>query len=314
MPCSWGRGLGCPLLLYLAAAGIGKITIIDDDIVSLSNLHRQILFSESDIGKSKADIAASRLMRIHPDCEVTAFQKRLDTDIARDYVKNADIVIDGTDSFLSKYILSDVTSDYNVPFLIGAVTGFSGYIAAFDQKTSYRDIFPVPPLSAPTCNETGILGAMAGQIACMMALETLKIIVGMGATMVNKMQRVDAVSLRQNIMDFSSYVAQNKNKLHSIKFISQDDLKTGDYNLIDLREKSELEEIPLLSNAYHVPLSLLQDDFSKIEIHKKPVFICHSGRRAERIALSYALKEQEFFEEILILQGGMLAVNTLSKK
>lgn len=302
-------GLGCPILLYLAAAGIGKITIIDDDIVSLSNLHRQILFSNSDIGKFKAEIAAQRLSRIHPECDLKAVTKRLDTELAYNVAKNADIIIDGTDSFLSKYILSDVTSHLDIPFLMGAVTGFSGYIAAFHKGATYRDIFPVPPHTAPTCNETGILGAMAGQIASMMALETLKIITNFKDRLIGKMQRVNNLEYHHHITDFSSFPEQEKQPLDKIAFIGQDALK--DYDLIDIREENELEAIALLKDAHHMALSEFSGNMDMFSAFKKPVFICHSGRRAERLALLCALSQDVSFEKISILSGGLCGINTL---
>ena len=302
-------GLGCPLLLYLAAAGIGKITIIDNDTVSLSNLHRQILFSQSDIGQSKTEIAAMRLKRIHPNATIIAVKKRLDTKIAEKYVPDADIVIDGTDSFLSKYILSDITEYHHIPFLMGAVAGFSGYMAAFHGGATYRDIFPDPPETAPSCNETGIIGAMAGQIACMMGLETIKIIVDFENTLINKLCRLSSLDYQHKIIDFSSQLPQIRTKLKPISFISEHEIHH--YTLIDIREAEELKEKPLLSNAYHVPLSSIKTNLTILNTYKNIALMCHSGRRAERLALLLSLTDQTQHSAIGIFLQADFQINTL---
>jgi adenylyltransferase/sulfurtransferase len=192
-------GLGCPLLLYLAASGVGTITIIDNDTVSVSNLHRQILFSHHDIGQFKSVIAAKKLSLMHPDTHIIPITKRLDTKLAQELCVNADLVIDGTDSFLSKYILSEIC-----PVLLTAsVVGMTGYIAGFTQKVQYRTIFPTIPDNAPNCSQAGVLGSVAGLIGCFLATEALKIILGHPNNIIHKMITLDLNALRFESVKFN---------------------------------------------------------------------------------------------------------------
>ncbi len=277
-------GLGCPLLLYLAASGVGTLTIIDNDTVSISNLHRQILFSSHDVGTYKAITAAQKLSVMHPDTHIIPVTKRLDTKLALELCGNADLVIDGTDSFLSKYILSEIC-----PILLTAsVVGMTGYIAGFTHEIPYRNIFPTIPDNAPNCSQTGVLGSVAGMIGTFLATEAIKIIVNHKKTIINHLLTLDLHNLHFSKTKLFSHSTDSYHKLPRFEFINFESQESQyDGTLIDVREVHELIDAPLMQNALSIPLSQLNiDDILTIQ---KPIFKCHTGRRAERIALKVGL-------------------------
>lgn len=176
-------GLGCPALLYLSAAGIGTIGVIDFDVVELHNLHRQILYSTDDVGKPKALIAAEKLKKQNPHSNILIFNEMLSETNAEKIISQFDIVVDGSDNFLTRYLVNDTCVKLNIPLVYGSILKFEGQVAVFNCKGSknLRDIFPEPPNAedVPNCDENGVLGTLPGIIATMMAQETLKLILGM---------------------------------------------------------------------------------------------------------------------------------------
>ncbi len=176
-------GLGCPALLYLSAAGIGTIGVIDFDVVELHNLHRQILYSTDDVGKPKALIAAEKLKKQNPHSNILIFNELLSETNAEKIISQFDIVVDGSDNFLTRYLVNDTCVKLNIPLVYGSILKFEGQVAVFNCKGSknLRDIFPEPPNAedVPNCDENGVLGTLPGIIATMMAQETLKLILGM---------------------------------------------------------------------------------------------------------------------------------------
>ena len=180
-------GLGSPVLMYLAAAGIGKIGIIDDDIVDITNLQRQIIHSTSSIGELKVDSAKKRISQINPDIEVEIFNFRLGIENIENIVKNYDIVVDGTDNFATRYTISDCCEILGKPWVFGSIHRFEGQVSVFNLNGSpnYRDLFPKapPPELAPNCAEAGVLGVLPGMIGSYQANEVLKIVLDIGDTL-----------------------------------------------------------------------------------------------------------------------------------
>ena len=294
-------GLGCPVLLYLASCGVGKITIIDNDNVSLSNLHRQILFTQKDIGSPKAGVAADYLTQIYPDGVFIPIVKRLDTPLAHTFIPDCDLVIDGTDSFLSKYILSDICRLYNKKLLIGSVVGLSGYVAGFGEGCYYEDVFPTPPLASPNCNEAGVLGSVAGFLGVSLATEALKIIMSVGQTLVGRLLRYSALQSDIREMVFISDKTQEKPSLSDVIFVETYDKK--DYDIIDIRDLNEYADLPPLEGTYSLPMKDILDNPFCIKDFQKPILICKTGMRAERTALTLALLG--IVPKIYILCGGL---------
>jgi len=200
-------GLGSPLLQYLAAAGVGRIGIVDDDAVALSNLQRQVLHGTVDIGRAKVESAVAAIARLNPHVEVVPLQTRLTAETARELVAGYDVVADGSDNFATRYATSDACYYEKRPLVTAAVGAFDGSLtvlrpyetaATGEPNPTYRCLFPEPPPAGtvPACAEAGVLGALTGILGAMMALEVIREIVGFGDGLVGKLLLVDALSMR----------------------------------------------------------------------------------------------------------------------
>jgi molybdopterin/thiamine biosynthesis adenylyltransferase len=182
-------GLGCPILQYLVAAGIGRIGIIDFDVVELSNLHRQTLYTPDDTGKLKAEVALQKLSAQNPYVEITAHPELLNEENAESLLSGYDLVVDGCDNFATRYTVNDTCVKLNKPLVYGSILGYEGQLAVFNLKGSrnLRDLFPEPPDAAdvPNCSENGVLGTLPAIIGSMMAHETLQVVLER-STLANK--------------------------------------------------------------------------------------------------------------------------------
>ncbi len=301
-------GLGCPALQYLCAAGVGKIGVIDFDRVELSNLHRQILFSMEDIGKLKAEVAAEKLKKLNPDCEIIPYPLELNTKNALELIKDYDLVLDGSDNFPTRYLVNDACVLLDKPLVYGAVLAFEGQVAVFNIpdkktgiKTSYRDLFPIPPdpANSPSCNEAGVIGVIPGIIGCMQAAEAIKIICGLGEILSNKI--ISYSALNNTYYDFEIQTKDKsgfdypKTKSEFLNFDyawhcsaagSELDIaafealnKNKDWLVIDVRESGEL---PVVTEFNHIqiPLSNFENALPEIRTNKSILLFCKSGTRS----------------------------------
>jgi molybdopterin-synthase adenylyltransferase len=200
-------GLGAPLLLYLAAAGIGTLGVIDDDAVSLSNLQRQVLFETGDIGRSKVGATGERLRNLNPNVTIEEHRTRLTAETAPALLAGYDLVADGSDNFATRYAVADACFAVRKPLVTGAVGTFDGTLTTLrpfeagqdgTPNPTYRCLFPdaPPPGTVPTCAEAGVLGALTGLVGSMMALEVVREIVGFGEGLVGRLLLIDALTLR----------------------------------------------------------------------------------------------------------------------
>lgn len=195
-------GLGSPIALYLAGAGVGCIGLVDDDVVSISNLQRQVLYSEKELGKSKAICAAERLSALNSEIKVQPYSTRLTGDNARDIIREYDMVVDGCDNFATRYLINDICIQQGKPYIYGAICGFEGQVSVFNfgkRKKSYRDLYPdeeemkrMPP---PPKGVMGITPAVVGSIE---ATEVLKVIGGFGDVLVGELWTIDLRTLQSN--------------------------------------------------------------------------------------------------------------------
>ena len=189
-------GLGAPAALYLAAAGVGTIGLIDDDDVDVSNLQRQVIHATAAVGRPKVDSAAEAIRALNPDVEVVAHRSRLTADNARDLLSGWDVVIDGTDNFPTRYLVNDATVMLGLPLVHGAVLGFNGQVGVFDARRGpcYRCLHPASPPagSVPSCAEAGVLGVLPGIIGTMQAAEALKLVIGGGQPLLGRLALLDA--------------------------------------------------------------------------------------------------------------------------
>jgi len=303
-------GLGCPALQYLTAAGVGTIGIVDFDIVDISNLNRQILYTVDDTGKSKAETAAVKLNALNPEIKINALDVKLDTSNGLDIISEYDIVIDGSDNFSTRYIVNDACVLLNKPLVYGAVLRFEGQVGVFNFKdissgikTNYRDLFPLPPDPDATlsCNEAGVLGVVPGIIGTIQATEAIKIITEIGKPLCNK---IISINLLTNLFyEFEIYPKQESDILipkseiefynfnynsfckinQSSEKITHEDfdilLTNENICIIDVREKNEL---PLISefDFIQIPISEFENKISAFEISTKIVIFCQTGKRS----------------------------------
>ena len=326
-------GLGCPALQYLAAAGVGMIGIVDFDVIEMSNLQRQILYTVDDIGQSKAITAAKKLSLLNPEIIIDVYNVQITNNNALEILENYDIIIDGSDNFATRYLINDACVLLDKPLIYGAVLRFEGQIGVFNladettnSKTNYRDLFPKPPDldSSISCNDVGVLGVIPGIIGTMQATEALKIITGIGKSLTNKIISYNA--LENTFYDFEIVANANpsidypKNKssflnynydwfchsnlnIETISVEEFDNLRTKEkITIIDVREKGEL---PLV-NAFpftSIPLSEFENKILDIATENKVVIFCKSGiRSAKAIQI---LKDKLPTCNILSLEGGI---------
>ncbi|CAI2161199.1 Molybdopterin-synthase adenylyltransferase [Serratia fonticola] len=199
-------GLGCPISLYMATAGVGKITIIDNDIVSLSNLHRQILFGDSDIGLLKVDIAKKQLLKLNPNIEIISISERLNVSNVEKYIENHDMVIVGCDNLETRYIVNDACCNMRIPYINASVLGDEGSITYFDVNNGcYRCIFPSAPKEKliPLPEDMGVLGPLVGVIGTTAATMAIEILIGNKLKYINKIFTFDSLTLRMKGYPFT---------------------------------------------------------------------------------------------------------------
>jgi len=193
-------GLGSPAALYLVAAGVGKLGIIDREAVALSNLHRQILYGIEDVGRLKSDAAKQRLSRLNPDVEVTEIHGSLQAETVLDFVRGYDLVLDGSDNAVTRYLVNDACVLSGIPLVYGGVVGFRGQVMVIRPRQSacFRCVFPEPPAAGeiPSCQEAGVLGAAAGLIGSLMAHEALKALLGIGEGLANRLLVFEGLASR----------------------------------------------------------------------------------------------------------------------
>ena len=187
-------GVGGPAALYLAAAGVGNLLLIDDDVVALSNLQRQIVFGDADVGRAKVAVGAERLTALNPHVAVAARPQRLTSTNARDVVAGCDVVIDGTDDFATRFATNAACAAAGVPLVSGALGRWSGQVGVFAGQPCYRCLVPEAPPEAETCARVGVVGALAGVVGAMAALEAIKIIAGAGEPLTGRLLLYDGLA------------------------------------------------------------------------------------------------------------------------
>ncbi len=312
-------GLGCPCLQYLVAAGVGHIGIIDFDLVSESNLQRQILFSTQDIGKSKVLVAKKKLNKQNPFVKIKTYAEKINPENALIILKKYDIIIDCTDNFSTRYLLNDACVILKKPLVSGSVFKFDGQATVFNYQDgpTYRCLYPEPPLpkDMPNCNDIGILGVVPGMIGAMQANETIKIITGIGDVLKGKLFTFNALTMEFNIFSFQKD-EENKNirKLSEftqvcsieVKEISADELKQKiqnkeDFQLIDVREEQEHQANNIGGEL--IPLNSLSQNLDKISADKQVIVYCQLGARSRK---AVEFLQQKQFTNIYNLKNGLL--------
>ncbi len=272
-------GLGAPVLQYLAGAGVGHLTIVDADVVSLSNLHRQTLFREADVGRSKAEVAADTLRALNADCTVTALRQTLDPANAAQLVAGTSLVLDCADSFAASYILSDICRDAHVPLISGSVLGFSGYTGGFcDTAPSLRAVFPDLPDRAATCATAGVMGPVVGLIGAAMAQMALGVFIGQTPSPLGQLMHFDMQHFRTSGFRFDG----TPEPADGQTFIAQGDLTAQDF-VIELRDRVEAP-VPVTPTALRTTVAAYRQHRATPPHGQRAVFACRSGLRAWQAA------------------------------
>ena len=313
--CVGAGGLGSPLLMYLAAAGVGHIGIVDDDRVELSNLQRQVIHSESGLGQLKTDSAAQRISGINSDCRVEQHACRLTTDNAFGLIEGYDLVVDGSDNFPTRYLINDVCCLLDKPWVYGSVQRFEGQVSVFNQgpqSPDYRDLVPEPPPPGlvPSCADGGVVGVMPGLIGLLQATETIKVLTGIGTSLDGRLLLVDGLSMRFRelrlqrrpnrpavtaLIDYEAFCSVDASGRHegvsSVESISVKQLSAlldrGDeLLLIDVRNPSEAD-VAVIPRSQLIPLATIENGEGIDEIRRlagqRPIYVhCKLGGRSAR--------------------------------
>jgi len=331
-------GLGSPVALYLAAAGIGRIGLVDYDVVDTSNLQRQVIHGTANIDKLKVDSARERMLDLNPDIQVDVYNEPFTSENAVGIAKNYDLLIDGTDNFPTRYLTNDVSVMLGIPNIYGSIFRFDGQVSVFDAQKGpcYRCLFPEPPPPGlvPSCAEGGVLGVLPGTIGTLQATEALKVLLGIGEPLIGKLllynaldMSFDFVKLRKNpkckvcsaepeiteLIDYEAFCGvpsydHDEGAVGGGWDITAVDLaerlKTGDHiRLIDVREPHELE-ISHLDGANLIPLGEMAGRMSELDSAEDIVLVCKSGTRSAR---ALELLASAGFRKMKNLKGGINA-------
>lgn len=325
-------GLGSPMLLYLAAAGVGTIGIVDFDTVDESNLQRQVLFSVDDVGKSKARTAKARLQALNPHININVYETRFTRENALDIISQYDVVADGTDNFPTRYLVNDACVLAGKINVYASIFQFEGQVSVFNypladgtRGPNYRDMFPEPPPPGlvPNCAEGGVLGVLPGIIGSLQASEVIKVLTGVGEPLVGRLFLFDAASFTTRTLKVQKNPATNITGLidyehfcglsatkeqHAVKEVTVHELQElidqgADFQLIDVREPYEYAIANL--DGELIPLGSVSASAHKFSRNKKVIVYCRSGVRSAN-----AIRELENlfgFENLYNLKGGILA-------
>src|SRR6184192_3672675 len=329
-------GLGVPLTQYLGAAGVGRLGIVDFDVIDETNLQRQVLYGTKDVGRKKIDVAKERVAQINPNVDVQTYETRLTSENALDILKDYDVVIDGTDNFPTRYLVNDATVLLSKPNVYGSIFRFEGQASVFhaERGPCYRCLYPEPPPPGlvPSCAEGGVLGVLPGIIGAIQANETIKIILGAPDILVNRLLLFDAwrmrfreLKLRKNpdcpvcgehptikeLIDYEEFcgITQQPETKPTMEEITATELKQrldqgDDIQIIDVREPHEYE-IGAIPNSKLIPLGQVLNRMNEIDPGRKTVMHCKIGGRSAKAI--EALQRAGFPGHLINLKGGITA-------
>jgi adenylyltransferase/sulfurtransferase len=326
-------GLGCPLAQYLAAAGVGRIGLVDFDVVDVSNLQRQVLYGTADVGRPKVDVARERIRAQNPDVVVETFRERLTSENALERFRGFDVIIDGTDNFPTRYLSNDACVLLGKPTVYGAILRFEGQASTFDARRGpcYRCLFPEPPPpgSVPSCAEGGVLGVLPGIIALIQATEAVKLLTGVGEPLIGRFLHYDALAMRfdefrfqkdpdcpvcgtrpsvTKLIDYDGFCGVHAAEESRVREISASELaalraRGEDFLLLDVRNPDEWRRARI-EGAQLVPLGELESRLAELSDWKERRVIahCHHGARSARAC---ELLAAAGFTDLTNLVGGI---------
>jgi molybdopterin/thiamine biosynthesis adenylyltransferase/rhodanese-related sulfurtransferase len=332
-------GLGAPLGLYLTAAGVGKIGLVDFDVVDFTNLQRQVTFGTTDIGRKKTEAARDRLSNLNPDIEITTYETMLTSENALEIFRDYDVIVDGTDNFPTRYLVNDACIILGKPNVYGSIFRFEGQVTVFGMPGGpcYRCLYPEPPPPGlvPSCAEGGVLGVLPGIIGSLQAMETIKLLLGTGDSLAGRLLLFDALALkfrelklRKNpdcpvcganpaitkLIDYFEFCGVRGEEAPDVDLhvpeITPRDLKQrldngDDLFILDVREPHEYQICNL--NGHLIPLGELPRRAHELDSSREIVAHCRSGKRSAE-AVDFLRKAG--FRKILNLRGGILSWST----
>jgi sulfur-carrier protein adenylyltransferase/sulfurtransferase len=332
-------GLGAPLGLYLTAAGVGHIGLVDFDVVDFTNLQRQVTFGTSDVGKPKTEAAKARLSNLNPDVEITSYKTKLTSENALELFKDYDLIVDGTDNFPTRYLVNDACILLGKPNVYGSIFRFEGQVTVFGMPDGpcYRCLYPQPPPPGlvPSCAEGGVLGVLPGIIGSLQALETIKLLLGRGDSLVGRLLLFDALALKfrelklrknsncaicgshrkiHKLIDYNEFCGvrgeeEPEMDLHVPEITARElkeRLDRGDeIFILDVREPHEYQICNL--KGHLIPLGELPRRVHELDSSHEIVAHCRSGKRSAE-AVDFLRKAG--FRKVLNLRGGILSWST----
>jgi molybdopterin/thiamine biosynthesis adenylyltransferase/rhodanese-related sulfurtransferase len=302
-------GLGCPVAQYLVAAGVGTLGLLDYDRVDISNLHRQILFTETDVDKPKAEAAKAALQKLNQEVEIYTYVDKLTQENAITLFKNYDLVIDGTDNFQAKYLINDACVLTSKAWVYASIYKFQGQLSVFNYKNgpTYRCLFPKVPTQNHSCEETGVLGILPGVLGTLQAAEAMKVILGLGTILSGKLKIVDTLTMQDQLISF----VRNEKQVKVIKdrglMVEAVHCELQDKNkfYLDVREPFE-EPTPVAAHLLRIPLNLLNDRYREIPQDQEVYVFCQSGIRSEKAI--QLLSEEYGFKNLINVKGGIQTI------
>jgi len=332
-------GLGAPLGLYLTAAGVGNIGLVDFDIVDFTNLQRQVTFGTTDVGKPKTEAARSRLTNLNPDVNITTYETKLTSENALELFQNYDVIVDGSDNFPTRYLVNDACILLGKPNVYGSIFRFEGQVTVFGMPDGpcYRCLYPEPPPPGlvPSCAEGGVLGVLPGIIGSLQAMETIKLLIGRGQLLIGRLLLLDALAprfrelkLRKNshcpmcgthrkiheLIDYEEFCGirgeQEPEMDLNVPEITPRELKArfdrgDDLFILDVREPHEYRICNL--KGHLIPLRELPRRVHELDSSHEIVAHCRSGKRSAQ-AIDFLRKAG--FRKVVNLRGGILSWST----
>ena len=317
-------GLGSPAALYLAAAGIGTLGLVDGDLVDVTNLQRQVLYDDADVGSAKVEVASRRLARMNPEVQIRSFATRLDSGNALEILQDFDIVLDGSDNFPTRYLVNDASVLLGIPSVHGSVLRFEGRISLFGTENGpcYRCLYPEPPPPGVVqdCQDAGVLGVMPGLIGVLQATETIKTICQLGDSLAGRLLIVDGLGLHfrtfsiaknpacpacatrelRALIDYEAFCGTGS-RVPALSPSGALEHLTRDTQVLDVRERWEFE-IGHLPGARLVPLAQLESQLATLDPGREILVYCHHGSRS---AAAVTRLQAAGFTRVAHLEGGI---------
>ncbi|MBO0341164.1 MAG: HesA/MoeB/ThiF family protein [Bacteroidota bacterium] len=299
-------GLGCPAAMYLSGAGVGKIGLMDHDRVDVSNLHRQVLFQESDVGKPKALVAKERLEKQNSDVQFEVYKEPLTIENAEKIIQQYDVILDGTDNFETKYLINDACILADKPWVFASIYKNEGQLSVFNYEDgpTYRCVFPKSTRQNISCEATGVLGVLPGILGTLQAAEVLKIVLGAGQVLSGKLKLINMMQASEQVIKINKRPEQvEKIRKEGIAPVYIDcDLKNKEQWYLDVREVFEQPK-PKGKKVLSIPLGDLTSRHQEIPNNKEVFVFCQSGKRSKNAI--EILKNEFGFHNLKNVEGGI---------